>query len=629
MTSSSSSSSGPTAFPPPAVFLAVPGPPIVAWPAWKRAFLTFLDASALHLVEPFRKKAILFSLLGTEGQRIVDAFQLYETVAVEGTDEFQVFLEAVEKHFEFSGSIALERQKLRGLFQRPGQSVTEFLAVLRHQASFCALGNALDERLCEVFLEGLESRRVQDRVLQECEGSELPTLSRAIQIARQYEQRAKTAASFRRRESQVPVAAEVQRVQIEKRQTAATQDGGQASSSFIEHGQDGYSGYPPWPQPGYPPSQLGPRMPWAPVASGHVPRFPARVCQPQRGREPAPPRTGGIGADDACYFCGRRRHDRAVCPSSQATCFLCGKWGHFAVACQSRRPPAAAFTYDRRQASFPVQFRGTRRTFADRQFRGDRPGRVNVVGQSLSPEELPSVRLTEEPVVVGTAERQEGGSMRRDAFMAEITVNGTPLRLLVDTGACVSILNERMFNEVNKQRRIKLHPPSTPLVHYLQETIPVLGCFVGQVIFKNRWTTLEFYVTKTGRSLLGIDAVRELQLVLNGAKHECLYANAAHGGGAPQRDVRPTPNPQRRPFPASSCQASVILRVKSSTVLRVTDYTVHKIIRGVKRPKVCSVIQRNPVLRRALLVVPRSETHPGCHLASKILNIFLAQAWVC
>lgn len=176
MTSSSSSSSGPTAFPPPAVFLAVPGPPIVAWPAWKRAFLTFLDASALHLLEPFRKKAILFSLLGTEGQRIVDAFQLYETVAVEGTDEFQVFLEAVEKHFEFSGSIALERQKLRGLFQRPGQSVTEFLAVLRHQASFCALGNALDERLCEVFLEGLESRRVQDRVLQECEGSEQPTV---------------------------------------------------------------------------------------------------------------------------------------------------------------------------------------------------------------------------------------------------------------------------------------------------------------------------------------------------------------------------------------------------------------------------------------------------------------------
>ncbi|CAN7986412.1 unnamed protein product [Ixodes hexagonus] len=269
MTSSSSSSSGPTAFPPPAVFLAVPGPPILAWPAWKRAFLSFLDASALHLVEPFRKKAILFSLLGTEGQRIVDAFQLYETVAVEGTDEFQAFLEAVGKNFEFSGSIALERQKLRGLFQRPGQSVTEFLAEFRHQASFCALGNALDERLCEVFLEGLESRRVQDRVLQECEGSKLPTLSRAIQIARQYEQRAKTAASFRRRESQVPVAAEVQRVQVEERRTAGTQDGGQASSSSIEHGQDDYSACPPWPQPGYPrrsfdPGCLGPWWPLVP-----------------------------------------------------------------------------------------------------------------------------------------------------------------------------------------------------------------------------------------------------------------------------------------------------------------------------------------------------------------------------
>lgn len=87
------------AFPPPAVFLAVPGPPIVAWPAWKRGLSTYLEASGLQCVEPRRKKAILFSLLGTEAQRIVDVFQLYETPSGEGTDEFQIFLEAVGRHF--------------------------------------------------------------------------------------------------------------------------------------------------------------------------------------------------------------------------------------------------------------------------------------------------------------------------------------------------------------------------------------------------------------------------------------------------------------------------------------------------------------------------------------------------
>ncbi|CAN7988006.1 unnamed protein product [Ixodes hexagonus] len=233
---------------------------MVAWPAWKRAFLNYLEASGLSDVEPRRKKAMLFSLLGTEAQRIVDAFQLYETLPAEGSDEFQVFLAAVGKHFEFSGSVALERQKLRALVQRPGQSVTEFLEELRHQGSFCSYGTALDERLCEVFLEGLKSRRVQDRVLQECEGSEVPTLSRAIQLAQQYEQRAKTAASFQRREqSQTAVSTDVQ--QVMKRRSLSNQDGARTSSSSSRHGQDGYSGIPPWPRPGYPPSQPGPRMP--------------------------------------------------------------------------------------------------------------------------------------------------------------------------------------------------------------------------------------------------------------------------------------------------------------------------------------------------------------------------------
>ncbi|CAN7939960.1 unnamed protein product [Ixodes hexagonus] len=45
-----------------------------------------------------------------------------------------------------------------------------------------------------------------------------------------------------------------------------------------------------------------------------------------------------------------------------------------------------------------------------------------MVDPSLSPEGLPSVMLTEEPVVVGTTEQREAGSMRRDAFMAEFTL---------------------------------------------------------------------------------------------------------------------------------------------------------------------------------------------------------------
>ncbi|CAN7938911.1 unnamed protein product [Ixodes hexagonus] len=200
-----------------------------------------------------------------------------------------------------------------------------------------------------------------------------------------------------------------------ERCTLSNQDGAQTSSSSSRHGQDGYSGIPPWPQPGYPPSQPGTRVPWTPVTAGHVPRLPARVFQPRSGRDPAPPRAGGNGVDNACFFCGRRRHERVLCPASQATCFLCGKLGHFAVACQSRRPPSAAFSYDRRQASFPVPGRGSRRTYADRQSHG-------MVDPPPPPEMLPSVDFAAVPASVETTERGEGGVFRRDAFMAEITL---------------------------------------------------------------------------------------------------------------------------------------------------------------------------------------------------------------
>ncbi|CAN7937554.1 unnamed protein product [Ixodes hexagonus] len=162
-------------------------------------------------------------------------------------------------------------------------------------------------------------------------------------------------------------------------------------------------------------------MPWTPVTSGHVPRLPARLFQP-RSRGPAPPRAGGNGADHACFFCGRRRHERALCPASQATCFLCGKLGNFAVACQSRRSPSAAFTYDRRQAPFPVPGRGSWRTYADRQSRGDRSNLVGMVDPPPPPEMLPSVDFAADPASVETTERGEGGIFRRDAFMAEITL---------------------------------------------------------------------------------------------------------------------------------------------------------------------------------------------------------------
>ncbi|XP_042148785.1 uncharacterized protein LOC120842270 [Ixodes scapularis] len=324
------------ALPPPPPFLAVPGPPPQAWPAWKETFMSFLGAAGLEGVDPKRKKQILFSLLGIEGQRIVSAFGFTNLPHSELLDEFETFLAAVESHFVFSGSLALERKKLRLRVQQPGESVTEFLAALRHQHALCAFEDGSENtRLCDLFLDGLISRRVQDRILRDCVGRQVPTLERAIQLALQFEQLARTAEQYHQPPQGEPVAscstAPVQYVagpETEQVQAAARHDDQSPAlfsgdDCFSEHG----ARFPSWPRD---PTRHAPRSQWGRPGTAHAPRPPARQSNIPH-RDPPPARTGPQQDNYSCWFCGRRNHARENCPALNSQCFQCGKIGHFAV----------------------------------------------------------------------------------------------------------------------------------------------------------------------------------------------------------------------------------------------------------------------------------------------------------
>lgn len=452
----------------------------------------------------------------------------------------------------------MERKKLRSQTQLPGETVSEFLAALRHQGSFCAYGTALDEHLCDVFLEGLDFRRVQDRILRECVGTAVPTLNRAVQLALQFEQLARTSEQFHQRQTSVSgtssSSGEVQYIEQPRFEQAHAprrgyQDGqGRLASQVLN--QDGHPGFSTWPYRQYTPTPRTSRMTSCPPAVSHVPRPQARVG-PQQRRDVPPSRMGErAGGPDLCWFCGRRNHARDVCPALHAQCFRCLKMGHFAAVCRSRQPPSDSFVYDQRQASLPSRGHAHERQHGPSPPWRSGPATVGVHDDCdyqynvTSVDDAP-VRTLEGPVV---------DRSRLNAFIADVQVNGLPLKLLIDTGSHVSILNARIFNDINRSGQIQLHPPARRLVHYMHETIPVLGSFTGQVVFKNRFASLEFYVCQNGRSLLGIDAVRELQITLSGADHSCSYVNAADGRPDPQQDVTSVKVPQRRPFTVSSRQ---------------------------------------------------------------------------
>lgn len=74
-------------------------------------------------------------------------------------------------------------------------------------------------------------------------------------------------------------------------------------------------------------------------------------------------------------------------------------------------------------------------------------------------------------------------------------------------------------------RKIKLHSSTRRLLHYMQGTIPCIGCFTGQLKFRNRFAPIEFFVISSGQSLLGTDVVTDLKFVLFDADLDC-YVDA-------------------------------------------------------------------------------------------------------
>lgn len=69
---------------------------------------------------------------------------------------------------------------------------------------------------------------------------------------------------------------------------------------------------------------------------------------------------------------------------------------------------------------------------------------------------------------------------------------------------------------------MQLHSPSATLLDFSRKKIPVLGLFQAEVMHRTRAASVGFYVTRSGTSLLGLDAVQALGLQILGTELWCL-----------------------------------------------------------------------------------------------------------
>ncbi|KAL1457353.1 hypothetical protein MTO96_043501, partial [Rhipicephalus appendiculatus] len=93
-----------------------------------------------------------------------------------------------------------------------------------------------------------------------------------------------------------------------------------------------------------------------------------------------------------------------------------------------------------------------------------------------------------------------------------VRINGIQIHMLVDTGAVVPLLNMQDYLKYFPQ--VKLLKSHFTIHNHSEQVISNLGFFHGTLQYHGKSASVKIFVTETGTSLLGLDAVHALQMVI-------------------------------------------------------------------------------------------------------------------
>ena len=123
-----------------------------------------------------KKKAIFLTLIGPSQYRLLKDLTAPSTIAEKSYDELCGLLKS---HHQPKPPKFLQRTKFENRFRNNGESVKQYIAVLRNLSEHCEFGATLEDRLCERFVRGINDERIQRRLLSETDLK----LSKAVDIA--------------------------------------------------------------------------------------------------------------------------------------------------------------------------------------------------------------------------------------------------------------------------------------------------------------------------------------------------------------------------------------------------------------------------------------------------------------
>ena len=178
---------------------------------------------------------------------------------------------------------------------------------------------------------------------------------------------------------------------------------------------------------------------------------------------------------NGCYRCGKPDHRAAQCPFRGAKCHNCGKQGHIRRMCRQPKKTQS-------------------------------PKGRQTPGHQIKTVQEGDVDSGEHSHVLYAVRIESGQPLEVD-----LTIEGKPLRMEVDTGAAVSLVSEKTHKSMFAEST--LQHSSAQLRTYSGEPIPVLGQVEVEVCYGEQRAKLPLLVVAgEGPCLMGRDWLMEIRL---------------------------------------------------------------------------------------------------------------------
>ena len=182
-----------------------------------------------------------------------------------------------------------------------------------------------------------------------------------------------------------------------------------------------------------------------------------------------------------CYRCGGEFPHQNSCPAKGKTCHKCGKIGHFAKLCKSAKPP------HKPNEVRPQQRRGGYKPQFQQQ------GKVVRQVDHTQP-------TGEEDHYIWSVYQNEMEVNNVNKPLVTVTIDNSPVKILVDTGSSINLLDDETFRSLVKC--LTLTKEHNPVIPYAGRPMNIRGKFSTEISGNNATVSSTVYVTSEGKGNL-------------------------------------------------------------------------------------------------------------------------------